>query len=361
MGQRVPGLWFLRPAVRLSWVVCAVCSATSPAQAQQTAAGITRVDAYGNARPIYNPRRSVGSFASEAQRQQARGFQLRGRREYQRGGEVPFAIAADRALRSYSRASSFRPSLPATNADTKRAFTLYGLDGNRPRYEVPLNLDILLSRRTDMLRATSSSGPIRKSLAVYGPPPLMPPDDDTVPIAAEFPQVQSASLAESLRSRLDATTARLAEEAWSQFEAGSYRRALRAFESLAAVDAENLQARVAAVFCRASIGSMRAAATSVDHLVRGASGVFAEPLDCSGLYADDRLRSLRVQWRLYSQANQAVARSAALHAFLLWFSGDRQSALSVATVVARDFPNSPFAAWPELMRNAPAPADRDLE
>jgi len=359
--RRVSGVWSLRRAVRPAWLVCAVCVVTSPAGAQQSSGSISRVDAYGNARPIFNARRSVGNFASESQRQLARGFQLQGRREYQRGGEVPFAIAADRAVRGFSQASSFRPSLPAPYAATQRAFTLYGLDGNRPRYDVPPNLDILFSRRTDMLRATASTGPIRKSLAVHGPPPLTPPDDDATRMTARLPQVKSASLTESLQSRLGAASARLAEEAWSHFEEGRYRRALGAFESLVVIDADDMEARIARVFCLASVGSLRAAATSLDYLAGEASDLFKEPLDVSGHYADDRLRGLRVQWRLYSQANQVVARSAALHAFLLWFSGDRRTALSEATAVASDFPNSPYAAWPDMMRNAPKPAERDLE
>lgn len=159
-----------------------------------------------------------------------------------------------------------------------------------------------------------------------------------------------------MNNRLLVSSDRLRAEAWSHFSEGRFRRALRSFESVAMLDPEDGSAFVAEVICYLSIGSYRAAATSLDHLTRQRTDLFAYPSDYPQRFGDESvMQRVRVQCRLFSEANHGVPRMASVSPFLLWYLGEREAARAEAVVVAQEHPASPYAAWPGLMGEIVSP------
>lgn len=147
---------------------------------------------------------------------------------------------------------------------------------------------------------------------------------------------------------------------WLYFEEREYRRAVRAFESEAMLKPEDMEPRIAEVFCYLSLGSFRTAAVSLEQLARRDAMLFTESTDFAAHYSEQaELLRIRIQCRLFSQSSQRVARGAALFSFFLWYVGEYGEAISEATVLARTHPDTDFAEWPGLMRAALESRDRD--
>ena len=322
----------------------------------------TSTDAYGNARGVYNPRRVVGSFANDTQRMRLRGFQSEGRRALRRGGDTPFALPSDRILYNLTRRPFTRANSSADYWQTRRAFTRYGILGTKRPSRAPTNPADLLGRKSALLRATSATAPVKQSLMLRGSTSPRIDSLSSVPAAPydEGSSIPPVTLGDLLQTRLADSARDMRARGWLHFEEGEYGRAVRAFESEAMLKPKDIEPRIAEVFCYLSIGSFRTAAASLEQLAHRDAMLFTESTDFAAHYSEQAdLRRIRIQCRLFSQGSQRVPRGAALYPFFLWYVGEYGEALSEATVLARTNPDTDFADWPRLMREASESRDRN--
>lgn len=326
----------------------------------------TRMDTYGNARGIYNPRRVVGNFANDTQRLRLRGFQSEGRRALYRGGETPFALPSDRILSKLVSRPLTRARSSAEYWQTKQAFTQYGILGTKRPIRASTDPASLFGRRDALLRATAGMAPVEQALILRGSmlPGVGSASPDTATSSAGDSSLSPVTLGIALQRRLTNTAVSFQARGWAYFEGGEYRRAVRAFESAVMLTPRDVEPHIAEIFCFLSVGAFHTAAASLERLARMDDMLFNDSIDVAGHYSDSaelprtrhaepaELRRIRIQCRSFSQGGQGVARRAAIYPFFLWYVGDREEALTEAGVLAREHPNTVFAGWAVLMASA---------
>lgn len=312
------------------------------------------MDAYGNVRPLYEERRAVGIFQNEVQRRALRGYQDVGRRENQRGGLVPFVLPGDMMARTraYRAVDPLHPQdVPFT---VRKAFERYGGFGHRAGQAQRGELPVILGRREAILTATSRTAPVQRALWQYGGVSEL-----SAPAAEEGvvpPDGELVAPAQTLTERLERSAARLSESALTQgrahFREGAFRQAARAFQEAYTLDPEQLGARVREVFCHLAMGSMRTASVLMAALLRRHADPFVLELDLSGEFGRSTdLRDVRLRTSLLAQPG-GQENAVALHAFTLWYLGERTESLLTAEALAADHPDGIYASWPDRMRSA---------
>jgi len=138
---------------------------------------------------------------------------------------------------------------------------------------------------------------------------------------------------------------------------GEYRRAELAFESADVLDPGDLVSRIGQFFSLTGLGATRTARSVLYEINRRDPNPFLYPLNVGDILGDRRrVALLRVQTQMPSGAPRTNPDLAAMHAFVLWYLGERQEALSVARAIAEESPGSPFDAWVSKM-NASIAAD----
>ena len=310
------------------------------------------LDAYGNVRPVFRERRPVGVFQNEVQRQALQGYQMQGRRANRRGGATGFALPAELFAGSRLRGTRYGRSPSDRSAALRSSFARYGGFGQRRGAHQSADIATVFSRRRALVTATSSNAPVRRALWSRGLGTSLPPYAGVAPTiatGAEFAPSSSVTLDQRLWQNTELRHRASREEGWAWFREGSYRRAARAFESAYTLEPMDVESRIAELFCYLSINSTRTTLVLLRELARRDSNLFLDELDIAGRYGNRAdARDVRLRAELYEQSGGGVD-PAALHAFVLWFLGERNEAIRAAAVIARDHSVTPYADWHDQM------------
>ena len=116
---------------------------------------------------------------------------------------------------------------------------------------------------------------------------------------------------------------------------------------------DDLDIRIGELFSQVTIRSNQTALAALSEIVRRFDNPFVTDLDMKTKYgaaaAHLELRARAIQ---YVQGERGGAGGIALHAFVLWYLGERREAELAAERLRREFPDTVFARWSELMQAA---------
>ena len=353
---------------RLAGPACAVLLSAGIAAAQpflesdlqsQRLDQVSRVDAYGNARPFYREFRDVGSYANEVQREALMGYQVRSRRDLRRGGVQPFALPGDpvRGLANpASRPLPFEQPSATLSPRRLRAMSLYGGFTDRST-AAPPGAGSAILRKHGLITANAFTAPVwRANLrpqtrgpARQGPaePPL--PFDIVTTADSDEPVT---TLGQMLEARSQRSAESLRDSAWQNMRRGNFRRAARGFEIVHSLDSSDGLSKLGEVLAYLSSGARRTAQVTVQQLARRVDNPFLLGLDLADVYGErqrDQLRAM-VQWAraVETESEHALA----IRAIVLWYLGERDEARRAAKELAEDFPESLYAHWSQRMDDA---------
>jgi len=344
-------------STRALFALPALLAGVAFAQVAPDAGMETPVDAYGNARPLYRERRDIGLFQNDVQRNALREYQDLGRRENRRGGEFPFSFPGDFGLRFRNPAPIDPFHGGVLPFSTRKAYERYGGFGQRAGRATEGELGTILGRRQAILTATSGTAPVQRSLWQHGVGAVLA--DPRRDIATEAPSGgDTPSEASTLAEKLNRTSREMARElrasARKQLQDGDFRLAAQSFESVYTVNPADFDSRVREFFCYLALGSTRTAQVLLQALVRRDANPFDQQVDLAAEIGNPSVtREIRVRTSMVAQVNESTD-AAALHAFILWYLGDREESLLVAEEIAGNDPASEYAGWPEKMRAAQA-------
>lgn len=347
---------------------------------------ISRIDPYGNAEVAFDDRRVLEVYQNQVQRNALERYQEFGRRPERRGEYSPLALPNDSLIGTRPPRWLFqRPVTVFTPAD-ERTFSRFGGFGNRlgPRYGG--DIASILSRRTDLLRATAHNAPVRRAMMERGASSTLPqrlrstpffpgstidvttsdPTGPTPEGAQAFPAPTESeslpmpqppppeiSLTERLQS--NAETARVAalSEAWNWFRENEFRRALRAFDAAGSIDRADLEPQVGRFFCYAALSSYTSAITQLRFVSQRVDQPFVTFLNVRAKFATENIaRDFGLQVQLQTQSSGDAPLLVALHAFTLWHMGEYNEAQRALNGVEAALSGTVFRDWPAKMRAA---------
>lgn len=322
-------------------------------------------DVYGNVRPLDLSRRPVGLFQNEVQRQALRVYQEQGRRLDRRGGYRPFSLPGDvlkraRLTLEYSLANVLVPN--GTPGRWRGVLPGYGSFDENPERSLGTAAGAY-QRRYSLIGATGLNAPVHRALERVGGSqrgrsilvPTTAPSRAQQDAAFLQPQVPGTTLIEQLETRAHRAGSMARAEAWLWFRDGEYTRAARAFEGATAVDPQSREARIGELFCYLSMGRTQTAVVVLRQMLRRGGNVFLNSLDLTAKYGDrSQARQVRTQLSLLAARSDSHPDVRALSVLALWYLDEQGEALRVARDLARDFPRTAYAGWPEQIHEAPS-------
>lgn len=345
-------------------VVVAVClwSRTAAAQTTNPYPPMSTVDAYGNVRPHYRDRRSVGLFQNDTQREALRGYQDLDRRVNRRGGFRSFALPSDyrrsRRPRSTIGAGYFQP-FGSLSASQRRAFAQYGGFGRRVGSRDPDDISTIFARRQALIAATALNAPLHRAFLDTGAgfgirSTLQPQRAGIVQQEETKTATPASSLDQWLRTEVDRLHERVREEARRWFREGHYRRAARVFETITVLEPSDAESRIGQIFCYLLMGQLRTAQAVFGQLNRRDDNLFLHKLNLTypELASGAHARQLRIQAQLRAGIRGANPDFRALHILVLWYLGKQDEAIQAAIMLDRDSPGLPYADWAAKMQVA---------
>ncbi len=332
------------------------------AQVSTSGHAVTRVDAYGNARPWYPERRVPGRYLNNAQYKSLRGAQAIGRRTNQRGGYSRFAhggVSVGSRLSPYLSAIGRRSyAFPSAGAISSSPWIS---SRNAPKNS-SVDINRVLARRFVLMDESSLSAPIRRIVNDQRAGLGLAPDSTAVPMKYLFDTIPSTlgqsgveattgplmedRLSTRLSLAVDVKYSTSLERAWNLFGKGEYRSSDRAFEYATIVRPDALEPRTGQLFCQMAIGSWRTAEATLGEIVRRDPLPFELDLAIADRFSNvEELRRLRLQIELYAQAYDESSTLTALLSFSFWHLGDRDEALRVAARLEESHPGTKLARW----------------
>ncbi|MGB2985044.1 MAG: hypothetical protein WBE26_04100 [Phycisphaerae bacterium] len=338
-----------------AWLWCQVAAAQTGTRNQVT----TTFDAYGNVRPFYRARYSVGLFTSEQERDAFRAYQTRRRRVDRRRGV--FALPGDYFATTLSRAQPQWATPPASPVPTialsprrHRELGRYGGFDRHPDRAEAAGVSVLFARRHALISATSLNAPVYRAMINTGPAFGVRAATARAPFvgreegeAAE----PTAHLDQRLREGVELDHQRVRADGWAWFREGQYRRAARAFESATFLEPSDVESRVGELFCYLSVEATRTAGAVLGELTRRDVNPFLAHLNLTEAYGNAaEAHQVRLRLRLQAYTGGDNPHLRALYALALWYLGERDEAILVATNLARDFPSRGYVDWPAKMR-----------
>ena len=315
-----------------------------------------RADAYGNARPWYPLRRSVGGFSSDSQLEAARGLRPFGRRQSRRGAGAGFLLPGEALARLAPRPTGRIPGFGAISPTMAEGFKYYGGFGRRKGSGRTGVAAPLFARRYMLIEATAFSAPIRRvflnrdlvawpsdSLGAVGSVSGDEGEQGPFDVATPLEHVQQSVGNDHRRAR---------ENGWTWFQDGKYRQAARAFESVAALEPSDFESRIGELFSYASVGATRTSMVLMNQLHRRDPNPLGHDLSGRLVYKDPvEALQVEIRIRLFARSSGGVADAAALHVFVLWYLGQREEAKVAASNLAREHADSPYARWASWMED----------
>lgn len=324
---------------------------------------VSQVDLYGNATASAPLRRELDVFQNSAQREVLRLYENRGRRQQQRGGILPFSLPGD-AYRRNQRSRDTGPTLPfvasgaAERNDYRRlqAFRGYGGFGDRSPVRQLSGVQHAFARRYDLIAATSNAAPVHRANIRHASVAGMLTTIDTTPFerrGADLTETPGTTLVGVLAYDVERSHRRALQEGWDSFRDGTYRKAMRSFESARVLNPDDRVSQVGTFFCLMQLGSVRTAHTVLVLLDQHDPNPFLHPVDVSKVLGSrERVALLRARSQISSDAPASNPSVAAMNAFVEWYLGNRSQALTVVQAIAERSPQSPFGDWTAKMRAA---------
>ncbi len=343
---------------------CVVCLFPAAARGQQqiSYSPAAQTDAYGNARPVYQ---RIPLAVAPQQPVAQQGFHAYGwdaPSVNQRGAmgtlTLPTGLFArtipQRPLRTGYRGSMVRRQLTQWR---QGALARYGGFDPRPGGLAAVNFESMVERRYALMAATALNAPVYRSMlkptAGLGvlPQRTAPGDLD---LTRNFAP-SGMTFDERLRLGVVLAHQRARSEAWQWFREDEFHRAARGFESAARLEALDVESRIGELFCHLSLGAIRTAIAVQRSLNARNLNPFMAELNLSEMYSNpDLARELGVESGLWGQDADRDADLLALHVLVLWYIGEHDEAIVTATSFARDFADTAYAEWPQMMRAARA-------
>ncbi len=320
----------------------------------------SRLDPYGNAQAVSPLRRSLDLYQNDAQRAAAQLYQDAGRRLQQRGGFIPFSLPADRFRRD-QRSRDTTPLVPFevdrsrgfSVSERLRAFRVYGGFSDRSSGRYGSEVQRAFARRYDLVMATANAAPVFRANMRHASVAGMLTTIDTTPFddrGLDLEGGPGAELGVALARNVQQSHQSIVREAWGRFKDGEYRRAERAFESAEILEPGDMVSRIGQFFSLVGLGATRTARSVLYEINRRDPNPFLYPLNVADILGDRRRAALlRAQMQMPSDAPRENPDLAAMHAFVLWYLGERQEGLSVAQAIADESPGSPYDAWVSKM------------
>lgn len=320
----------------------------------------SRLDAYGNASdaaPLYRP---LTIYQNPAQ-SKALQLQNLGLRPQRRGGLMPFSLPGDHIRRPQDLVAQ-TPLVPFLNeakkhqADRIRAVRSYGGFGERSKTAYQSEIQRAFARRFDLIEATADTAPVFRANLRHASVAGMLATIDTTPFDERGTDVNPETalvLPKALETSVESSHRTTMKDAWDLFKSADYRGAMRTFESAEILEPDDTTARIGGIFSLIAVGSYNAALTELRLLDQDDPNVFLNPIDVAAKLDDrQRVAAMRVQTRTASDAPRERPELAGLHAFVLWYFGDHQEALSIAQAIAQESPNAAYAQWAHKMNAA---------
>jgi len=332
----------------------------------------SQLDVYGNAQAADPLRRNLDVYQNAAQRAAAAVYQNGGRRLQQRGGFIPFSLPAD-PLRQAQRSRNTTPVRPyavnrargLSGADRIKAFRSYGGFGNRSKGRYESEIQRAFARRYDLVTATADAAPVFRANLRHASAAGLLTTVDTTPFekrGADLPDTPATDLGDALALHVRQSQQNLVRDAWGWFKDGAYRRAEMAFKSADVLEPADSLSRIGRYFSLLGLGSMRSALSMLQEINQRDPNPFVYSLNVADVVAErQRVAQFRVQTQMPSDAPRRAPDIAAMHAFTLWYLGERQEALSVAQAIAAASPGSPYGTWASKMSAAIAAAQSPSE
>lgn len=325
-------------------------------------------DVYGNAQFDRPERRPLSLSGIEAEFDPIGGPSSLVSQSRQRGGPMAFALPGEilglSTMQTFSESVS--PSVSAdVTRDRQRAMAQYGGFGTRGQpYGLEDGVTSAFARRQRLIEASSENAPIYRSMirnnAFSGLrsstiPSVMSAPGMDAPARPVDSTEYAASLHEILRTNVRRDHTKSKADAWDHFEEGEYRRAARTFEAALVLDPDDVELRIGEIFSYLAGDGPSTATVLVQQLDRRAPNLFhhdagiKERYERAGLL-EKHLREARL--RVESVEGERNPNLLAMHIFVLWHLGDRETALRAAQALAREPDGSAFASWPLKMRDA---------
>ena len=208
-----------------------------------------------------------------------------------------------------------------------------------------------------LVEATARNAPVQRFFLKHDRLAWLSSSISTVPFVvsdeSEAGPATATPLVDQLQRGVESAYRRARNNGWEWFRDGRYRQAARAFESAAALEPADFEARIGGLFSYVSIGAMRTSMVLLDQLCRRDPNPLGHDLNMREFYEDPMIaRQVDIRTRLLARASGGVAEATALHAFVLWYLGEREEARAVAANLARDHAESPYVHWARLMEAA---------
>ena len=362
-----------------------VVGITAWAQNDRYGGFTSRVDAYGNAEVGFDDRRVLEVYQNQVQRNALERYQEFGRRPERRGEYSPFSFPNDVFQGARPRWLYQRPTTALTLAD-ERTFSRFGGFGDRLGQRYGGDISTILSRRNELLRATSQTAPVRRAMMQHGMSAALPerlrstpflpgstidvttsethePVVDT-PERVESPdrqgQIQGTqgvetgiSLTERLQSHAEASQVSAKRDAWTWFQAGEFRRAVRGFDAASALDRTDLEPQLGRFFAYAAVGAYTSALTQLRFMSRHADQPFIRSMNLRDKFPSAQAaRDFGLQVQLQTQTSGDTPLLVVMHAITLWYLGEREEAQRALNGVEKALASTVFRHWPARLREA---------
>lgn len=336
---------------------------SSPTMGQSTSnnAPISPFDFYGNARATNPNRRNINIFQNDTQLDTLRGYQYRGRRENRRGGVTPFAFPGDRVRQATIPLLS-RKNTPGTtrllnqyHSSMQQLFNQYG--GFGPRRGEPAIGDVFkaLSRRQELIRATSLNAPVRRALWQRGSSLSLRTTIEQTPFIDDIDQDDESmiTLDQRLLSQVNYSHQHLRQEAWGWFRDGEYRRAIRAFETTMLLESGDLESYIGTLFSHLSLGAAQSAFILLHQLHIRNMNPFQNDRSMTNRFGREvEAHQIRLLVESWTENNRDNPDYSAMQALVRWYLDDRDGAIVALQSTKNNKTRSPYQDWLTKMQAA---------
>ena len=137
------------------------------------------------------------------------------------------------------------------------------------------------------------------------------------------------------------------------FREGQYRQAARAFSQATSVDPGDIESRIGELFSYVSVRALHTSIAVMREWERQDANPFLHKLDMTTAFENPHMAlDLKVELRLVATNEDVNPNVEALYTMVMWYLGDIDEAMRVATRLARNSSTGVFASRPAKMRRA---------
>lgn len=360
-----PAQWIakMKTSLQPTFIAMIILVITSPTMGQTTSniAPISPFDFYGNARATNPNRRNINLFQNNTQRNTLQGYQYRGRRQNRRGGVNPFALPGDRVLQATTPLLS-RQRNPGTTrivnqypASLQQIYNQYG--GFGPRRGEPAIGDALnaLTRRQDLILATSLNAPVRRALWQRGTSLSLRTTVEQTPFndVSDQDDKDMITLDQRLLGQVNYSHQHLRQQAWGWFHDGEYRRSMHAFETAIILESGDLESYIGTLFSHLSLGATQSAFLLLHQLHIRDMNPFQDNLSMTNRFGHEAsMRQIQLMVQAWTENNRDNPDFYAMQALVSWYLDDRNGAIVALQNTKNNYTRSPYQDWLTKMQTA---------